>query len=310
MARPTKPGLDYFPLNVNFSEDEKIEIIEAEFKETGFYVILKIFMRIYGMNGYYMMFTSREQKLFSKRINVDINSVIAIINSAINEKLFDKTMYEKYGILTSKGIQSRYLEAVERRTKVELIKEFLLINVPKAKNILLTSIKNVNELVFVNNNSINVCNNSINDNIVCAENTQSKGKESKEKESKVIEKGDGCVDGSLQSDSCVDEVVKFYEENIGAITPYEFNLLDSYRADFSDDIIIYALKLQVEAKATSIKYAKAILNNWQKKNIKTLLDAKRENGKRKPEVEKEEKVNNLYQSNDSQYQDLDRFYTN
>lgn len=125
----------------------------------------------------------------------------------------------------------------------------------------------------------------------------------------AVAESDSCANGS-QSDSRVDEIIRFYEENIGAITPYEFNLLDSYRSDFSDDIIIYALKLQVEAKATSIKYAKAILNNWQKKNIKTLLDAERENEKKKVEVEKEKKVNNLYQSNDSQYQNLDRFYSN
>lgn len=121
----------------------------------------------------------------------------------------------------------------------------------------------------------------------------------------VIE-GDSCADGSLQSDSCVDEVVKFYEENIGAITPYEFELLDSYRTDFSDDIIIFALKLQVEAKASTIKYAKAILNNWKNKNIKTLLDAKRENEKMK----KEEPIKNTYHSNDSQYSNLDGFYIN
>ena len=90
----------------------------------------------------------------------------------------------------------------------------------------------------------------------------------------------GCADGFPQSDGRADEIVKFYEENIGAITPYEFTLLDSYRKDFSDDIIIYALKLQVEAKATSIKYAKAILNNWIAKGIKTLLDAQREDDKK------------------------------
>ncbi len=119
--------------------------------------------------------------------------------------------------------------------------------------------------------------------------------------------GDSCDDGFPQSDSCVDKIVKFYEENIGAITPYEFNLLDSYRTDFSDDIIIYALKLQVEAKVKSIKYAKAILNNWQKANVKTLLDAKKENKNKKAEVKKEEKVKNLYHTEDNQYQDLDRF---
>lgn len=121
----------------------------------------------------------------------------------------------------------------------------------------------------------------------------------------VIE-GDSCADGSLQPDSCVDEVVKFYEENIGAITPYEFNLLDSYRADFSDDIIVFALKLQVEAKAAGISYAKAILNNWQKKNIKTLLDAERENQKRK--AEKNEQLTNKYQEEKTnQYSNLNKF---
>lgn len=179
MARPTKPGLDYFPLNVNFSDDEKIEMIEAEFKETGFYVIVKLFMRIYGNDGYYMMFTSREQKLFSKRINVDINSVIAIINSALNEGLFDKNLYNKYGILTSKGIQTRYLEAVERRIKIELIKEYLLIDVPNTKNIYLKSIVNHRNGVNVINNEINVYNNSIDDDIMGTKNTQSKVKESK-----------------------------------------------------------------------------------------------------------------------------------
>ena len=93
----------------------------------------------------------------------------------------------------------------------------------------------------------------------------------------VDNKGDSCVDGSLQSDSCVDGIVKFYEENIGMITPHEFEVLDSYRADFEDDVIIYALKLQVEKRATGVAYTKAILNSWKKKNIKTLLEAQNEN---------------------------------
>ena len=125
----------------------------------------------------------------------------------------------------------------------------------------------------------------------------------------VIE-SDGCADGSQQFDSCVDGIVKFYEENIGMITPYVFEILNSYRTDFSDDVIIYALKLQVEAKASNINYAKAILNSWKKKNIKTLLDAKRENEEKKLEVKKDEKIKNIYQAENEQYQDLSKFYSN
>lgn len=126
----------------------------------------------------------------------------------------------------------------------------------------------------------------------------------------VVVESDGCADGSQQFDSCVDGIVKFYEENIGMITPYVFEILNSYRTDFSDDVIIYALKLQVEAKASNINYAKAILNSWKKKNIKTLLNAKRENEKKKLEVKKDEKIKNIYQAENEQYQDLSKFYSN
>ena len=126
----------------------------------------------------------------------------------------------------------------------------------------------------------------------------------------VVVKSDGCADGSQQFVSCVDGIAKFYEENIGMITPYVFEILNSYRTDFSDDVIIYALKLQVEAKASNINYAKAILNSWKKKNIKTLLDAKRENEKKKLEVKKDEKIKNIYQAENEQYQDLSKFYSN
>lgn len=142
----------------------------------------------------------------------------------------------------------------------------------------------------------------------------------------VIE-SDSCADGSLQSDSCVDEVansnsemlqfdscvdgiVKFYNANIGLITPYEFEILNSYRADFSDDVIIYALQLQVENKASGISYAKAILNNWKKSNIKTLLEAEKENKSRKTSGKKEGTSNSYHSDTSGQYGDLSKFYVN
>ena len=125
-------------------------------------------------------------------------------------------------------------------------------------------------------------------------------------ENVVVGESDSCADGFQQSDSCVDEVVKFYEENIGMITPHEFEVLNSYREDFSDAMIIYALKLQVEAKATGIKYAKAILNSWKKKNIKTLLEAQNEN---KQIAKSNEKINNAYHLN-TQDIDFSKYYAN
>lgn len=126
----------------------------------------------------------------------------------------------------------------------------------------------------------------------------------------VVVEGDSCDDGFPQSDGCVDKVVKFYEENYGTISPFVFEILDDYRTNFTDDIIIFALQLGVEANAKNIKYVKAILNNWEKANVKTLLDAKRENENKKQDVKQQEKPKNVLATSDSQYQSLDKFYAN
>jgi hypothetical protein len=169
MARPQKDGLDYFPLDVDIDQDDKVQLIEAEYGIIGFAIVIKLLMKIYK-EGYYYEWTEKEQLLFSKKVNVDINQVNGIINACLKWGLFDKTLYDKYKILTSKGIQRRYLEAVSRRKQIVFIKDFFLLDVSKYQNI-----------VFDNINQVNDDNNSINDD----NNPQSKVKESKEKKSKV-----------------------------------------------------------------------------------------------------------------------------
>lgn len=81
------------------------------------------------------------------------------------------------------------------------------------------------------------------------------------------------------SDSCVDgltDIISFYNNNIGLITPYAVTLLESYLEDMSADLIILAMKKSVEADIRTIKYIKGILNNWNKKGIKTVLEAEKE----------------------------------
>lgn len=174
MARPQKDGLDYFPLDVNIDKDDKIEIIESEFGNEGFVIIIKLLMRIYGQHGYYTMMTSREQKLFAKRINVDINSVNIVIMLALSEHLFDLRLFEKYGVLTSKGIQKRYLEAVSRRKEITLIKEYLLIDTGNSEKVKLVNVYiNPTQDELMQHDDVN---NSDSDDVNVDKSTQSKGK--------------------------------------------------------------------------------------------------------------------------------------
>jgi hypothetical protein len=123
---PRKEGLDYFPIDIDMDGDDKVELIEAKHGIVGFGLIVKLLMRIYR-NGYYYYWTEKEQLLFSKRVGLPVEKVIAIVGDAAEWEFFDKDMLEGYSILTSKGIQKRYLEASKRRQSVEINSNYLLL---------------------------------------------------------------------------------------------------------------------------------------------------------------------------------------
>ena len=85
--------------------------------------------------------------------------------------------------------------------------------------------------------------------------------------------GDSCVDG-------LQDIIDFYNNNIGFLNPYGLKILESYVEDMSSELVIYAMQIAVENNKKTISYIKAILNNWSKANIKTLEEAKRENKKK------------------------------
>ena len=181
MARPLKQGLEYFPLDVDIDQDDKIAMIEAIHGIEGFGIVIKILSKIYK-EGYFYEWTKREQVLFSKRINVDINLVLTVVNDCISEGVFNKNLFEEYSVLTSKGIQSRYLEAIKRRKQVTFIKEYMLIQ--DIKSIIGTNKIDV-FLQELGENGVNVNINPTpkvdNDDI----STQRKGKENRTEERKT-----------------------------------------------------------------------------------------------------------------------------
>lgn len=155
MARPTKTGMDYFPLVCNV--DDKIKLIQAEFGLTGFALVVKLFQKIYGERGYYCEWTRDVALLFSQENGLGYSVVSEIVNATVRRGIFDKDKFEKYGILTSRRIQQTYYDACQRRKNIFLNSDYLLISVTQ---------KNESD-------SINSVNDNINSKIV-SNNTQSK----------------------------------------------------------------------------------------------------------------------------------------
>ena len=120
MARPIKTGLDYFPLDVR--NDDKLDLIEAEFGLVGFAIIIKLYRKIYE-NSYFYEWGEDQLLLFKKRVNVDINVINDVINACFRRNIFDKKMFDNFKILTSSGIQKRFIQAVKSSRRSQVIFE-------------------------------------------------------------------------------------------------------------------------------------------------------------------------------------------
>lgn len=133
MGRRGKVPLPYFELDCHM--DDKVKLIQAEFGLKGFAVVVKLYQRIYGGEfGYYCEWDNERSLLFALEngLNGDGKNLIDnIVAACIKRDIFSDTLYKKYQILTSHGIQEQYLKATAKREVVELKKEYLLISVPE-----------------------------------------------------------------------------------------------------------------------------------------------------------------------------------
>lgn len=242
MARPKKSGLDYFPLDCMAGIDDEIELVEAEYGLEGFAIFIKLLQKIYK-SGYYIEWTEKEQLQFSKRVNVDINRVNACIMTFTKWGLMNKSIFEEYQVLTSKGIQKRFLLAIDKRTSCEMYKEYLLL-----EEIEVNAYKNL----------VIVCKTHHNVDI----NPQSKVKqiESKEKESKVVVQVPATSLGVM------------IENAFGRLaSPVEAQTLQTYIDDGMESALVNkALEESAISGVRTMKYVKKILNRCIEENILTL----------------------------------------
>ena len=115
MARPPKSGLEYFPLDVDFFEDEKIIAISREFGVKGEAVALRLLCAVYRQGYFAMWGDGLREKLLRGVPGLSPGLLEQIVNRLVKWDFFDKTLFHSAKVLTSKGIQRRYFTATKRR---------------------------------------------------------------------------------------------------------------------------------------------------------------------------------------------------
>jgi len=142
MARPTKQGIDYFPLDVAF--DEKTEMYLVEKGAVGLAVLVTTWQLIYSGEGYYIEDTPDLRLRIKRRIDLELDVISDCLVCCVRRNIFDKSMHERKNILTSKALQTRFFDAARRKKKVVALQEFLLVDVSAYINLVNVDINPVN----------------------------------------------------------------------------------------------------------------------------------------------------------------------
>lgn len=272
MARPTRQGVDYFSLDVHL--DDKFKFVEIKYGLEGFAILVKLMQRVYSQ-GYWCNWTDDEKLLFSDEIRSNYETVFNVVNEAINRDVFDKSLYEKYEILTSRGIQKRYKEITRRRKGVEVTAEYLLVD----------GNFGIDDNIIIPNVGILSAECSHDD----GRSTQSKVKESKVKESKQQQTTEApkFVEEITEQkpvvvvDNDFAKLTNFYSENIGPLNKAIGDELGDMCDMMNPELALLALKEAVLANARNkIKYTNTILQSWKSQNFETAADVDQSEARR------------------------------
>ena len=129
MARISKPGLDYFPLDVNFFQDRKVCRISNRHHAAGIAALTSLLCLIYKEKGFYVAWNQDTLFDISQEVCCEEEEMQAIIDDCLSVGLFDTYIYKEYGILTSQAIQEQYHKIItDSRRKYKLpLEQFWLI---------------------------------------------------------------------------------------------------------------------------------------------------------------------------------------
>ena len=174
-------GINYFPVGVNFMEENAMEVIEAKYGIKGPAIVLKLLCKIYK-EGYFIRWDEEQCLIFANKAGreVQVAEVQGIIEILFIKGIMDKNSYLENGILTSANIQKVWMEATKRRKRDLKALSYLLVKnltlqedeAPEGENVTVNPGNVVHDVAV---NAKNACNSG-----------QSKVKKSRAKENKEL----------------------------------------------------------------------------------------------------------------------------
>jgi len=139
MAGKSKKRIDYAGWSVDiFSNDIKIDKLLDAQSWTGFGVYFYLCQMAFGSEGYYYEWSYDLCATTARKMGggVGAGTVKEAVDYCLQIGLFDKRLFDRWGVLTSRGIQKSYLAVLKgnSRRRTEIYKEYWLLDISNEEN--------------------------------------------------------------------------------------------------------------------------------------------------------------------------------
>lgn len=268
MAGKPKKKLDYAGWSVDiFDNDTKMDKLLDAQGWNGFGIYFYLCQKAYGSEGYFYKWGYDDCASTARKMGGGIGSgtVKETVDYCLQIGLFDKGLFDRWGVLTSKGIQRRYWAVASERRDKTVYKEYWLLQDEECKGCFKVALFNNYELA--------------NEHVEPANEHVERIKLSKVNKSKV------------KSKDRLKNIFDLYETKLGnPLSQIDLQSLHDWLTVFTDDVLLLALDTAINNKAKSFKYINRVLNDWQKAGIQTVEDAERHMQSRKKKSTKQVSV--------------------
>lgn len=132
MPRKAKTGLDHFPFETDLFSDIKVRKLIKYQSAKAIAVYAFLLCTIYR-DGYYIVWDKELPFIISESLGFDEAFVGEAIECMVRLGLFDEHMYREKQVLTSRGIQLRYLKELARLRRSGDVSVYSLLDSPHLK---------------------------------------------------------------------------------------------------------------------------------------------------------------------------------
>lgn len=144
MAGRPKQGIDYAGWSVDiFDGDKKIDKLLDAKGWKGFGIYFFLCQRAYKTNGYYYEWGYDDCATTARKMGGGINSgtVKETVDYCLQVDLFDKRLFDEWGVLTSRGIQRRFWAVLSERRSKTVYQGYWLLKSEECKGLVKVSLK-------------------------------------------------------------------------------------------------------------------------------------------------------------------------